>query len=93
VASGALAEQAGTLAAVAQGPFVLQCALGDGAGQFAGMSVDVRQRRQRFEACLDIVRRLLAGEEVSADGAWPLVNARTGPRPPQPVEVWIAAGA
>ena len=44
-------------------------------------------------ACLDIVRRLLAGEEVSADGAWPLVNARTGPRPPQPVEVWIAAGA
>jgi alkanesulfonate monooxygenase SsuD/methylene tetrahydromethanopterin reductase-like flavin-dependent oxidoreductase (luciferase family) len=89
-----LAEQVGTLAAIAEGPFVLQCALGADEHQFAGMGTDLASRRVRFEAGLDIARRLLAGEEVTVDdGPWPVTGARTGPQPPEPVEVWIAGGA
>jgi alkanesulfonate monooxygenase SsuD/methylene tetrahydromethanopterin reductase-like flavin-dependent oxidoreductase (luciferase family) len=90
-----VAEQVGTLAAIAQGPFVLQCAIGGDAGQFGGMGVDLRRRVRLFEAGLAVVRRLLAGEEVTAgDGEpWPIRAARTGPTPPQPVDVWIGAAA
>ena len=42
------------------------CAIGGGDAQFAGMGVELRERRSRFEAALDIVSRLLAGEDVSA---------------------------
>lgn len=84
-----VAEQVGTLAAIAGGRFIMQCAIGDGAGQFAGMGVDRSRRPSRFEAALDIVRRLLAGEEVSADGPWQIDGARTGPVPAEPVEVWV----
>ena len=88
-----VAEQVATLAAIAQGPFVLQCALGGDAAQFAGMGADLGARRSRFEAALGLVRRLLAGEEVTADGPWPITGARIGPLPSDPVEVWIGAGA
>jgi alkanesulfonate monooxygenase SsuD/methylene tetrahydromethanopterin reductase-like flavin-dependent oxidoreductase (luciferase family) len=88
-----VAEQVATLAAIAAGPFILQCALGDGVGQFAGMGIDLRRRPSRFELALSIVRRLLAGEEVSASGPWPLEGARVGPVPRQPVEVWVGAAA
>ena len=87
-----VAEQVATLAATAPGPFVLQCALGGVASQFGGMGVELRSRRSRFEAGLDIVRRLLAGEQVSADGPWPITGARIAP-PPEPVDVWIGGTA
>ena len=87
-----VAEQAATLAATARGRFVLQCALGGGEAQFAGMGVELRTRRERFEIALDVVRRLLAGEEVTVGGPWTLTGARIG-TPPEPVEVWIGAGA
>ncbi len=80
-----VAEQVGTLAAIAQGAFVLQCALGDGAGQFRAMGADLRRRVSAFEGNLAVVRRLLAGEEV--DGV------RVGPLPPTPVDVWIGGTA
>jgi alkanesulfonate monooxygenase SsuD/methylene tetrahydromethanopterin reductase-like flavin-dependent oxidoreductase (luciferase family) len=80
-----LAEQVGTLAALAEGPFIMQCALGGGEEQFAGMGRSLRDRVPAFESTLATVRVLLAGEEV--DGA------RIGPLPPQPVEVWIGAEA
>src|SRR5262245_54463070 len=38
------AEQLGTLAAIHDGPFVLQCALGGGADQFAAMGAELKQR-------------------------------------------------
>lgn len=85
-----LAEQVGTLAALGEGRLVLQAAVGGGEEQFAGMGHSLRQRGASFEARLRTLRRLLAGEEVSEDR---LVGARTGPRPPQPVDVWIGAGA
>lgn len=80
-----VAEQVGTLAAMAQGRFILQCAVGGGAEQFAGMGVNMKERGRLFEHHLDTVRRLLAGEEV--DGV------RVAPVPPERLEVWIGASA
>jgi alkanesulfonate monooxygenase SsuD/methylene tetrahydromethanopterin reductase-like flavin-dependent oxidoreductase (luciferase family) len=88
-----LAEQVGTLASLAQGRFILQCALGGGDEQFAGMGVPLRGRVARFESTLSVLRRLLAGEEVTADEPLPLKGARSGPAPPEPVDVWIGASA
>jgi len=87
------AEQLGTLAAIHDGPFVLQCALGGGADQFAAMGAELKQRPSRFEAALDIIRRLLAGETVDTDGPYGRVQARIAPVPAEPVAVWIGASA
>jgi alkanesulfonate monooxygenase SsuD/methylene tetrahydromethanopterin reductase-like flavin-dependent oxidoreductase (luciferase family) len=87
------AEQLGTLAAIHDGPFVLQCALGGGEDQFAAMGTDVRFRPSRFEAALDIIRRLLAGETVDAERPYLVGGARISPVAPEPVEVWIGASA
>ena len=62
-----VAEQIGTLASIAAGPFIMQCAVGGGAGQFAAFGLSEKQRRSRFEASLDVIRRLCAGEEVSME--------------------------
>lgn len=88
-----LAEQVGTLASLAGGRFVLQCAIGPEDNQFTGMGVPVRQRPSRFEESLDILRRLWAGETVSSRGRWCFEEARIAPCPPEPVEVWIGATA
>jgi alkanesulfonate monooxygenase SsuD/methylene tetrahydromethanopterin reductase-like flavin-dependent oxidoreductase (luciferase family) len=88
-----LAEQVGTLASLTQGRFILQCALGGGDEQFGGMGVPLRGRVARFESTLSVLRRLLAGEEVTTDEPLPLRSARGGPLPPEPVDVWIGASA
>ena len=72
-----LAEQVGTLAALTQGRFILQCALGGGQEQFDGMGVSLRGRVARFESTLSVLRRLLAGEEVTTDEPLSLRSART----------------
>jgi alkanesulfonate monooxygenase SsuD/methylene tetrahydromethanopterin reductase-like flavin-dependent oxidoreductase (luciferase family) len=87
------AEQLGTLAAIHDGPFVLQCAIGGDESQFGAMGTDLRHRASRFEASLDIIRRLFAGETVDADGAYRVEGARIAPVPPEPVSVWIGAAA
>ncbi len=88
------AEQLGTLAAIAEGPFVLQCALGGGDEQFAAMGVPIRERRARLEQGLDILRRLLDGEEVTTtDGPFRVERARVAPVPTPRLEVWIGAEA
>ena len=88
-----VAEQVATLSAIAQGRFVLQVGLGDGEAQFAGMGTSLSRRVRALEGGLDVVRRLLAGETVTADEPVAIDGARTGPLPPQPVDVWIGAGA
>lgn len=87
-----LAEQVGTLASIARGPFVLQCAIGSGPEQFGPMGVRLADRPQLFETVLDALRRLWAGEEVSLPEHG-VRGARIAPRPPEPVEVWIGASA
>src|SRR3984885_15759377 len=56
-----VAEQIGTLAAIARGPFIMQCGLGWGDARFAAMGVNFKTRPPAFQAALDIMRRLPAG--------------------------------
>src|SRR5579862_8759228 len=88
-----VAEQVGTLAAIAQGPFIIQCGLGWGEDRFAAMGVNFRTRPSAFEEALDIVRRLLAGETVSSSRRFQLAAASLALRPAEPVPVWIGASA
>jgi alkanesulfonate monooxygenase SsuD/methylene tetrahydromethanopterin reductase-like flavin-dependent oxidoreductase (luciferase family) len=88
-----VAEQIGTLAAIAQGRFIMQCGLGWGEDRFAAMGTSIRTRPSAFEESLDIVRRLLAGETVSSSGRFRMAEASLALRPAEPVEVWIGASA
>ena len=88
-----LAEQIGTLAALHEGPFVMQCAIGPDDNQFPAFGVNVKHRPSRFEESLDIMRRLWAGETVSSEGRWQITDARISPVPPDGVQVWIGAVA
>jgi alkanesulfonate monooxygenase SsuD/methylene tetrahydromethanopterin reductase-like flavin-dependent oxidoreductase (luciferase family) len=88
-----VAEQIGTLAAIARGPFIMQCGLGYGEEQFVAMGTTMKTRVSAFEQSLDIVRRLLAGETVSASGRFTVTRASVSPRPAEPVAVWIGASA
>lgn len=87
-----LAEQVGTLASLAKGPFVLQCAIGADGNQFGGMGVPLADRPKLFETVLGAIRSLWAGEEVSLPD-YGVRSARIAPLPPEPVAVWIGAGA
>lgn len=88
-----LAEQVGTLAAIARGRFIMQVGLGYGEDQFAAMGTTQKARVPAFEESLDVVRRLLAGETVTNYGRFSLTKARISPAPPEPVEVWFGASA
>src|SRR6266513_2313618 len=88
-----VAEQIGTLAAIAQGPFIMQCGLGWGEDRFAAMGANFKTRPSAFEEGLDIVRRLLAGEKVSSSRRFRIGEASLALRPAEPVEVWIGASA
>ena len=88
-----VAEQIGTLAAIARGPFIMQCGLGWGEARFAAMGANIRTRPSAFEEALDIVRRLLAGETVSSARRFRVAEASLALRPAEPIEVWIGASA
>jgi alkanesulfonate monooxygenase SsuD/methylene tetrahydromethanopterin reductase-like flavin-dependent oxidoreductase (luciferase family) len=88
-----VAEQIGTLAAIAQGPFIMQCGLGWGEARFAAMGANIRTRPSAFEEALDVIRRLLAGETVSSSRRFRVAEASLALRPADPVEVWIGASA
>jgi alkanesulfonate monooxygenase SsuD/methylene tetrahydromethanopterin reductase-like flavin-dependent oxidoreductase (luciferase family) len=89
-----LAEQIGTLASIASGPFILQCAVGGGEEQFRCFDTSLRERAKRFEASLKIVRALCRGESVTTtDGPWKIEQARIAPIPPDPLEVWIGGSS
>src|ERR1700758_5769449 len=86
-----VAEQIGTLAAIARGPFIMQCGLGWGEARFAAMGASFRTRPSAFEEALDIVRRLLAGETVSSSRRVRVAEAGPALRPAPPREDWTAA--
>ena len=88
-----LAEQVGTLAAIAKGRFIMQVGLGYGEDQFAAMGTTQKARVPAFEESLNVIRRLLAGETVTNYGRFSLANARISPKPAEPVEVWFGASA
>src|SRR5690348_7977184 len=88
-----VAEQIGTLAAIARGRFIMQCGLGWGEDRFAAMGANINTRPSAFEEALDIVRRLLAGETVSSARRFKIDRASLALRPAEPVEVHIGASA
>ena len=88
-----VAEQVGTLAAIARGRFVFQCGLGTDEAQFLAMGANIKQRPSAFEESFALVKKLLAGETVSSHGRFVVENARVTPRPVEPVEYWIGASA
>ena len=88
-----LAEQIATLAAITPGRFIMQCGLGWEPHQSAGMGVDIKQRAAMFEASLEVMQRLWAGETVSENRFWNIQDAHIAPLPAQSIEVWVGAGA
>jgi alkanesulfonate monooxygenase SsuD/methylene tetrahydromethanopterin reductase-like flavin-dependent oxidoreductase (luciferase family) len=88
-----VAEQIGTLAAIAQGRFIMQCGLGWGEARFAAMGANIKTRPSAFEEALGIIRRLLVGETVSSSRRFRIAGASLALRPAEPVEVWIGASA
>src|SRR6266550_2840168 len=88
-----VAEQIGTLASIARGPFIMQCGLGYGEARFAAMGMNIKTRPSAFEEALEIVRRLLAGETVSSSRRFRIAGASIALRPAEPVDVWIGASA
>lgn len=79
-----MAEQIGTLATIAPGPFIVQAGVGGGADQFRAMGASLGERGTRTEDGIRSVQALLRGEEV--DGA------RVAPVPPDGVEWWVGGG-
>ena len=88
-----VAEQVGTLASIARGRFILQCAIGGGPEQFASMGADIGRRPSAFESALDVIRRLCAGETVTTDNPGAPSDVSVRPIPPEPLEVWIGGHA
>jgi len=85
-----LAEQVGTLSALAKGRFIMQCGLGD-ARQGAALGIDMRQQVGLFVAALNVMQSLWRGETVDESKYWQLQRARISPVPSEPVEVWVGA--
>src|SRR3954463_780182 len=88
-----VAEQIGTLAAIARGPFIMQCGLGWGEDRFAAMGANFRTRPSAFEEALDIIRRLLAGETVRSARRFRIAEASLALRPAEPVDVGMGPSA
>ena len=90
-----VAENVATLDAITGGRFVLGVGLGYRDEENAAFDVPV-ERVRVFTRKLDVVRRLLEGEEVTAEGpGYRLERARIGIRPvqrPRP-PIWLGANA
>jgi alkanesulfonate monooxygenase SsuD/methylene tetrahydromethanopterin reductase-like flavin-dependent oxidoreductase (luciferase family) len=87
-----MAEQIGTLAAMAEGPFVVQTGLGGGSAQFGAMGARLTNRGELLEEGIRLVQALLAGEKVSS-ARWGIDGAQIAPLPPHGIEWWIGGAA
>ena len=86
-----LAEQVGTICAFTEAPFILTFALGGNARAFQAYGMELRTRVSRLEELVPLVRRLLAGEQVTHAGRHFTLNRATiAPLPRQPVSIWMA---
>jgi alkanesulfonate monooxygenase SsuD/methylene tetrahydromethanopterin reductase-like flavin-dependent oxidoreductase (luciferase family) len=87
-----MAEQIGTLAAMASGPFIVQTGLGGGPAQFRAMGVRISDRARLLEDGIQMAQALLRGETASST-ALGITGARIAPLPPEGVEWWIGGAA
>jgi alkanesulfonate monooxygenase SsuD/methylene tetrahydromethanopterin reductase-like flavin-dependent oxidoreductase (luciferase family) len=87
-----MAEQIGTLAAIASGgPFIVQAGLGGGEEQFRAMGADLRTAARRLEDGIRVVQALLRGQTVESR-RFGIAGARIAPIPPDGTEWWIGGG-
>jgi alkanesulfonate monooxygenase SsuD/methylene tetrahydromethanopterin reductase-like flavin-dependent oxidoreductase (luciferase family) len=87
-----VAEQVGTLAALHDGPFVVQTGLGWAPDEFAAMGQTSAHRVSVFEESVRVVRSLLAGETVSSE-RFGFVDVAIGLVPEQPVDWWMGTAS
>lgn len=87
------AEQISTLASIAEGPFIMQCGLGEDENQFRAMGANIKNRPSAFEQSIASLRSLWSGETVSSHGRWKFSDAKISPLPPVPIDIWIGASA
>jgi hypothetical protein len=88
-----VAENAATLDAIAAGRFVLGVGIGYRPVENAAFGV-AHRRADLFERKLEIVRRLLAGDRVTATGhGFELEHARLTLVPERPPPIWVAANS
>ena len=86
-----VAENAATLDAIAGGRFALGVGIGYRRVENAAFGVGQR-RADLFERKLEVVRRLLKGESVTAEGeGFQLADARLTLVPEQPPPIWLGA--
>jgi alkanesulfonate monooxygenase SsuD/methylene tetrahydromethanopterin reductase-like flavin-dependent oxidoreductase (luciferase family) len=85
-----MAEQIGTLAAMAEAPFVIQAGVGQGPA-FAAMGKDLRKRGADTERSIRLVKALLDGETVDDDESG-IAGAHIAPVPAHGTEWWIGGG-
>ncbi len=85
-----LAEQIGTLASLAAGPFIMQCGLGD-ERQGQAMGIDMSKRVGMFVSSIRTMRGLWRGEAVDEDRYWQIKQARISPVPTASVDVWVGS--
>jgi len=87
-----LAEQIATLASLGEGPFIMQCGLGDDR-QGAAMGVDMSRRVGMFVASVNTMRALWRGEKVDEPRYWNIKGASISPVPEHNVDIWVGAMA
>jgi alkanesulfonate monooxygenase SsuD/methylene tetrahydromethanopterin reductase-like flavin-dependent oxidoreductase (luciferase family) len=85
-----LAEQVGTLASLAEGPFIMQCGLGD-ARQGKALGIDMSRKVGMFVESIRLLRALWEGKSVSEDYYWNIYEAKISPVPSQHVDIWVGA--
>jgi probable F420-dependent oxidoreductase len=89
---GILARMAASVDEVSGGRFVLGIGAGWNETEFRAFGIPFDQRASRFEEAFDVVRRLLAGERVSADGRFHrLEDAVLLPPPARQVPLMIGS--
>ncbi len=86
-----MAEQVGTLTAIASGPFIVQAGLGGGGAQFRAMGIPIQRRAALLAEGITVVKALLDGEAVSST-IFGIENAKVAPVPTQGIEWWVGGG-
>lgn len=83
-----VAEQVGTLAALHDGPFIVQTGLGGSPAGHAALGAPTERRVTMFNECVRIIDRLLAGETVDSElYGFDGISIRFVPE--RPVEWWM----
>lgn len=85
-----LAEQIGTLASLGEGPFIMQCGLGD-ERQGKAMGIDLSKKVGMFVASINSMRGMWRGESVDEPKYWNLSQAKISPVPADHVDIWVGS--